>query len=66
MKTLWCTIIFLGFSLAASIPATSQNPDKKQSKDIAAIQQLSLALDSAWNRHDAVAFSELFLDDSEF
>lgn len=66
MKTFWYTMIFLGFSLAASIPATSQNTDKKHSKDIAALKQLSLDIDSAWNSHNAVVFSELFLDDADF
>ena len=66
MRTLWFTMFFLGFSLSGSIPAVSQNPDKKQSPDIDAIRQLSLDLDAAWNRHDAVALSELFLEDADF
>jgi len=66
MKPPWYTIILLGFSLTASLPAISQNPDKKQSKDIDAIKQLGLDLDATWNRHDAVALSELFTEDADF
>ena len=66
MKTPWYIIILLGFSLTASLPATSQNTDKKQSKDIDAINQLAVDLDAAWNRHDAVALSELFTDNADF
>jgi uncharacterized protein (TIGR02246 family) len=57
---------FLVFLLVVSLSASSQNPDKKELKEIAAIKQLSLELDSAWNRHDAVAFSALFFDDADF
>ena len=66
MKAHWIAMVFLGFSLAASLPAASQNPDKKQSADIAAIQQVRANLDAAWNSHDAVAFSKLFLEDADF
>ena len=66
MKTHWIALISLGFSLAINIPVLSQNPNEKQSEDIAAIQQVRADLDTAWNRHDAVALSELFLDDADF
>jgi uncharacterized protein (TIGR02246 family) len=66
MKTFWITIIFVGFSLAGSIPTISQNPDKKQLADIAAIKQAGANLDSAYNRRNAIAFSEFFLDDADF
>lgn len=66
MKSLWFAMFFLGLTIAPSIPAASKNPEKKESKEIAAIKQLSLDLDAAWNRHDAVALSELFLEDADF
>jgi uncharacterized protein (TIGR02246 family) len=66
MRTHWIAMVFLGFSLAASVPGASQNPDKKQSADIAAIKQVSSNLDAAYNRRDAVAFSEIFLEDADF
>ncbi|OGF61588.1 MAG: hypothetical protein A2Y62_16950 [Candidatus Fischerbacteria bacterium RBG_13_37_8] len=66
MRTNCSVIVFLGFILVACIPAGSQNHDKKQSADIAAIQQVSANLDAAWNRHDAAALSELFLDNADF
>jgi uncharacterized protein (TIGR02246 family) len=66
MRTLCSAMVFLGFILVAPIPAASQNHDKKQSADIAAIRQVGADLDSAWNRRDAAALSELFLDDADF
>jgi uncharacterized protein (TIGR02246 family) len=59
-------MIFLGFSLLPSIPGNSQNSDKKQLADISAIKQVGADLDAAYNRRDAKAFSELFLDDADF
>jgi uncharacterized protein (TIGR02246 family) len=66
MKTLWIIIVFLGFSLALSIPAFSQNPDKKHSRDIDAIKQTGANFDAAYNRREARAFSEYFLEDADF
>jgi uncharacterized protein (TIGR02246 family) len=66
MKTHWIALVFLGFSMAVSFPGASQNPDKKHSADIAAIKQAAAELDAAYNRRDAVAFSEIFLEDADF
>jgi uncharacterized protein (TIGR02246 family) len=66
MKTLWFTMTFLGLTIALSNSATSQNLDKKDSKETAAVKQLAHDLDAAWNKYDAVAFSALFLDDADF
>ena len=66
MRAIWITMVFLGFSLAASLPVASQNPDKKQSAEITAIQQVRADLDAAWNRHDAIALSNLFLENADF
>lgn len=66
MKTIWITMFILGFSLVASIPATSQNPDKRRTADVAAIQQVRADLDASWNLHDAVALGKLFLSDADF
>jgi uncharacterized protein (TIGR02246 family) len=66
MKSFLYAMALLGFSIVTSTPAYSQNPNKKESKEIAAIKQLSLDLDAAWNRHDVIAFSELFLEDADF
>jgi uncharacterized protein (TIGR02246 family) len=66
MRTHWIALVFLGFSLLPSIPGNSQNPDKKQLADIAAIKQAGANLDTAYNRRNAIAFSELFLDDADF
>lgn len=66
MKTHWITLVFIGFSLAINIPVLSQIIYEKQSEDIAAIQQIRADLDTAWNRHDAVALGELFIDDADF
>jgi uncharacterized protein (TIGR02246 family) len=66
MKTLWIIIIFLGFSLAGSISAFSQYSDKKHSKDIETIKKAGENFDAAYNRRDAKAFSEFFLEDADF
>jgi uncharacterized protein (TIGR02246 family) len=66
MKTRWMVMIFLGFFVAASVPAESQKPDEKQAAEIAAIQQNRANLDAAYNRRDAAALSELFLEDGDF
>jgi uncharacterized protein (TIGR02246 family) len=66
MRTHWIAMVFLGFSLLSSIPGNSQNPDKKQFADIAAIKQAGANLDTAYNRRDAIAFSNLFLEDADF
>lgn len=66
MRTHWIAMVFLGFFLLPSIPGNSQNPDKRQLADIASIKQAGADLDSAYNRRDAKAFSELFLDDADF
>ena len=66
MRTHWIAMVFLGFSLLPSIPGNSQNPDKKQLADIAAIKQGGVDLDAAYNRRDAIAFSEIFLEDADF
>jgi uncharacterized protein (TIGR02246 family) len=66
MRTKPIALVFLGFSLLLSIPGNSQNPDKKQLADIAAINQTAADLDAAYNKHDAVAFAKLFIDDADF
>jgi len=66
MKKLWTIIVFLGFSLVGFIPIFSQYPDKKHSKDIDAIKQTGVNFDAAYNRRDAVAFSNYFLKDADF
>ena len=66
MRAQLIPMIFLGFSLVTTIPAAAQNPDKKQSADIAAIQQVRADLDAAYDKRDAVAFSELFFADADF
>jgi len=66
MKTNWIALVFFGFALLPSIPGNSQNPDKKQLADIAAIRQGGVDLDAAYNRRDAKAFSAFFLDDADF
>jgi hypothetical protein len=66
MKIHWIVLVFLGFSLAVSVPAASQSQDKKHSADIAAIKQAAAELDAAYNRRDAVAFSEIFFEDADF
>jgi uncharacterized protein (TIGR02246 family) len=66
MKSVLYVMLFTGFFLETFIPAFSQNPDKKESKEIAAVKQLAIDLDEAWNRHDAIALSELFLEDADF
>jgi uncharacterized protein (TIGR02246 family) len=66
MRTRWIAMVFFGFSLAISSLGASQNPDKKQSADIAAIKHASAELDAAYNQRNAVAFSELFLEDADF
>ena len=66
MKARCLTIIFLGFSLAASLPAAPQEPDKIQAAEVAAIQQVRENLDAAYNRRDAAAFSKIFLEDADF
>jgi uncharacterized protein (TIGR02246 family) len=66
MRTIWIAIVIIEFSLLVSIPACSQNHDKKLLTDSAAIQQVSVNLDAAWNKHDAIAFSNLFVEDADF
>ena len=62
----WLALVFLGYSLLLSIPGNSQNPDKKQLADIAAIKQTAANLDAAYNLRDVVTFSGLFLEDADF
>jgi len=66
MRTLWVALVFLGSMLAAIIPAASRNHDQERSADIAAIQQACANLDAAWNRRDAAALGDLFLNDADF
>ena len=66
MKAHWIVVILLGFSLAAAVPVGAQQPDAKQAAEIAAIQQVRENLDDAYNRRDAAAFSDLFLEDADF
>ena len=66
MKSLWLTMTLLGLTIASSNPAVSQNSDKKESKETDAIKQLAIDSDAAWNRHDAVALSEYFLENADF
>ncbi|HTX89472.1 MAG TPA: SgcJ/EcaC family oxidoreductase [Bacteroidales bacterium] len=66
MKTPLIIIVFLGFSLASFISAFSQDPGKKQVKDIDAIRQTAVNFDSAYNRRDAAAMGAFFLDDGDF
>lgn len=66
MKSLHFALAFMVISLWVSMPVSSQNSDNKESKEIAAIRQLSHDLDAAWNKYDAAAFSALFLDDADF
>jgi uncharacterized protein (TIGR02246 family) len=65
MKSIRYTLVFM-FLLFAAMPAVSQDQDKKHAKDIAALHQLSLDTDSAWNSHNAAIFSALFLEDADF
>ena len=55
-----------GTVLAVSIAAFAQNPEKKQSAELSAIDRVKADLDSAYNRRDAAAFSALFLEDADF
>jgi uncharacterized protein (TIGR02246 family) len=66
MKSIRYSLAFMVFLFAASMPVVSQNSDKKHAKDIAALKQLSLDTDSAWNSHNATLFGALFLDDADF
>ena len=66
MKAHWIVMLVLGFLLAASVPADPQRPDEKRAAEIAAIQQIRQNLDAAYDRRDAAAFSELFLEDADF
>ena len=66
MKTRWMVLAFLGFSLAAAMPGETQKPKKDQAIEIAAIQKVRENLDAAYDRRDAAAFSDLFLEDADF
>ncbi|MHC1730672.1 MAG: SgcJ/EcaC family oxidoreductase [Bacteroidales bacterium] len=66
MKRTWIIMILLGFSMAVSIPAVSQNLNKKQSADTAFIKQVMADLDAAYDKRDAVAYIELFQEDADF
>jgi uncharacterized protein (TIGR02246 family) len=66
MKSLWLTMTVLGLMIALSNPGVSQNLEKKESKDIAAIKQITIDGDAAYNRRDAAAIGGLFLDDADF
>jgi uncharacterized protein (TIGR02246 family) len=66
MKPLQSSLAFMYFSFLVLMPVASQNSDNKESKEIAAIKQLSHDLDAAWNKYDAAAFSALFLDNADF
>ena len=66
MKSLWIIIVFLGLSWQDPFLPTLSILTKNTSKDIDAIKQTGADLDAAYNRRDAVAFSEFFLDDADF
>ena len=52
--------------MVATIPAFSQNPNKKQSADITAINQLMANIDEAYNKRDAEAYTGFFTEDADF
>jgi uncharacterized protein (TIGR02246 family) len=66
MKTRLIIMVLTVFSMVATIPAVSQNLNKKQSADIASIKQLMANLDATYDKRDVAAYSELFLEDSDF
>ena len=66
MKSHWMVLAFLGFSLAAAMPGETQKPKKDQAAEIAAVQEVRKNLDAAYDRRDAAAFSDLFLEDGDF
>jgi uncharacterized protein (TIGR02246 family) len=66
MKTIWIALTSIGFFLFLFLPGKSQNPDKKQLDDIAAIKLTAANLDSAYNQRNVAAFCEIFLDDADF
>lgn len=66
MKTRLIIMILMVFSTGATIPAVSQNLNKKQSADIASIKQLMANLDATYDKRDVAAYSELFLEDADF
>ena len=66
MKAHWTALVIVGFSLAASIPGVTQKTDGTRAAEIAAIQKVRENLDAAYDRRDAEAFSELFVEDADF
>jgi uncharacterized protein (TIGR02246 family) len=66
MKTPWINIVFLGFSLAVSVSSFSQSTDKTHSNDVDAIKKTAADLDEAYNRRNAEAFTEFFMEDADF
>jgi uncharacterized protein (TIGR02246 family) len=52
--------------MVITIPAVSQNLSKKQSTDIASIKQVIADLDVAYDKRDAAAYIEFFLEDADF
>jgi uncharacterized protein (TIGR02246 family) len=66
MKTRWIIMIFIGFSMVATNTAVSQNLNKKQSADIASIKQMMAKLDVAYDKRDAAAYAEQYLEDADF
>jgi uncharacterized protein (TIGR02246 family) len=66
MKTKWIIMFFIGFSMVATIPAVSQNLNKKQSADLASIKQMMANLDAAYDKRDAAAYCGSFLEDADF
>jgi uncharacterized protein (TIGR02246 family) len=59
-------MIFSIICVVVSLPAASQNPGKKQSADIASIKQVMADLDVAYDKRDAAAYIEFFLEDADF
>ncbi len=66
MKTTWFIMIFLGFSMVATMPAVSQNLNKKQSTDITSIKQVMADLDAAYDKRDVAAYIDFFQEDADF
>ena len=54
MNRIWIIMISSGIWVVTSLPAASQNPNKKQIADIASIKQVMADLDVAYDKRDAL------------
>lgn len=66
MKKLFIIAVVISAALTSAMGQTANNKSKVVNKNEAAIHKVVADFMEAWNRHDAKAFSLLFVEDADF